>query len=249
MREIMNSYGVSAPHLLWLLLAATSLTVQLLYFYNEESRRLFLAKKITTPMLLLGGLFVLVLNTGGFPAIEGTVLLAMGLGELGIEGSQVVEFREGDGSDAAEQPRTPWTVTAAGVLFLLVNVFLGGVLLLRVQSTQSLLLSTLFGFAVVAIMALLTIRSYRPAATVRTQLLAYSGGLAILAAGAFSNLATGLEPLGRAALVLTVSDSLVLIRMGANWDKRTRAGARTQLAFLVVILLLYYAYIWLLMRG
>ena len=56
------------------------------------------------------------------------------------------------------------------------------------------------------------------------------------------------EPLGRAALVLTVSDSLVLIRMGANWDKRSQAGFRIQLVFLVMILLLYYAFIWLLIR-
>jgi len=246
MRDFMNDFGVSYLHLLWLLLAATNLTVQLLYFYSEESLRLYLAKKITTPMLLFGGLIVVVTSTGGFPAIAGTILLAMGVGELGIEGSQVVESRK---DEERAQTGTPWTVTAAGILFLLVNLLIGIVLLMRVESPQSLLFATLSGFAIVAIMVLLTIRSYRPAAEIRIQLLAYSGGLAILAAGAISSLAAGLEPLGRAALVLTVSDSLVLIRMGASWDKRSPSGFRILLAFLVVILLLYYFYMWLLIRG
>ncbi|RLE17566.1 MAG: hypothetical protein DRJ50_13915 [Actinobacteria bacterium] len=242
----MNSYSVSYLHLLWLLIAATNFAVQLLNFYNEESRRLYLAKKITTPMLLFGGLVVVVLSAGEFPKIAGTILLAMGLGELGIEGSQVVEFRNGE--DRVRKG-TPWTVTAAGVLFLLVNLFIGVILLMRVESPPILLLGTLSGFATVAILALLVIRLCRPTSETRTQLLAYSGGLAVLAAGAFSSLATGLEPLGRAALVLMVSDSLVLVRMGANWDKRNLSGFRIQLAFLVVILLLYYLYIWLLIQG
>lgn len=246
MRETMSSLGVSYLHLLWLLIAAVNLAAQWLYFHNQESRGLYLAKKITTPMLLFGGLIVVVLGSGRFPFIEGTVLLAMGLGELGIEGSQVVEYR--DGNDRVGTG-TPWTVKAAGVLFLLVNLFIGTVLLIRVESPQLLLFWTFSGFASVAILALLIVRWWRPTAETRTQVLAYSGGLAILAAGAFSNLAAGLEPLGRAALVLTVSDSLVLVRMGANWDKRTPAGFRIQLTFLVGILLLYYVYIWLLIGG
>jgi len=246
MGEIMDFIGVSYLHRLWLLIAATNLAVQLLSFYDEKSRRLYVMKKITTPMLLFGGLIVVTLSTGGFPLISGTILLAMGLGELGIEGSQVVEFREREDRARTE---TPWTVTAAGVLFLLVNLFIGIVLLARVDSLQTVLLAAFSGFAAVAIVVVVIIRTCRPTPETRTQLLAYSGGLAVLAAGAISSLATGLEPLSRAALVLTVSDSLVLIRMGANWDKRSQAGFRIQLVFLVMISLLYYAFIWLLIRG
>ncbi len=242
----MNLNSVSYMHLVWLSIAAANLSAQLLNFYNEESRRLYLAKKITTPMLLFGGLVVVALSAGEFPEIAGTILLAMGLGELGIEGSQVVEFRK---SEDRVRTGTPWTVTAAGILFLLVNLFIGVDLLVRIKSPQILLLGTFSGFATVAILAFLVIRLCRPTSETRIQLLAYSGGLAILAAGAFSNLADGLEPLGRAALVLTVSDSLVLVRMGANWDKRNPTGFRIQLAFLVVILWLYYVYIWLLIQG
>ena len=246
MREIMSSFSVSSLHLCWLLLAAANLAAQWLYFHSEGSRRLYLAKKITTPMLLFGGLIVVVLTSGGFPLIEGTILLAMGLGELGIEGSQVVEFRD---TEDRMPTGAPWTVKAAGILFLLVNLFIGTVLLIRVESPQVLLLGAFSGSASVAILALAIVTWCHPTAETRTQVIAYSGGLAILAAGALSNLAAGLEPLGLAALVLTVSDSLVLVRMGANWDKRTPAGFRIQLSFLVGILLLYYVYIWLLIRG
>ena len=43
-------------------------------------------------------------------------------------------------------------------------------------------------------------------------------------------------------MILTVSDSLVLIRMGAGFDKTTPGGRRNLLILMVVILLLYYVY-------
>jgi hypothetical protein len=87
----MNETGIY--HILWITLVITNFVVQLWYFFNDRNRPLFLAKKIITPLLLFGGLAVVIVNTGGFPIIPGIVLLAMGLGEMGIEGSTVVESK------------------------------------------------------------------------------------------------------------------------------------------------------------
>ncbi len=123
------------------------------------------------------------------------------------------------------------------------NLFLGITLLSRVESRQSFYLGTALGFGIVMMMVLFVIIRYRPPAEIRTPLLLYSVGLAILAAGAFSNLFGGIGTLGRAALVLTASDSLVLIRMGAGWNKDRPSGRWTLIVFLVIILLLYYFFI------
>lgn len=235
---MMNDSGIG--HILWIILVLGNFTLQLMYFFDEQHRGLYTAKKVTTPLLLFSALAIVLFNTGGFSLVPAAVLLAMGLGELGIEGSQVVE--NGKASQAAGTEPS-WTVTLGGVLFLLVNLFLGITLLVRAESRQSLYLGILFGFTFVALMTFLIVRFGRPSPETRFQLVVYSAGLIVLAAGALSNLFGGLGTLGRAALILTVSDSLVLIRMGTAWDKNSRSGRRLLLSFLVTILLLYYLFI------
>lgn len=226
--------------LLWILLACGNFSVQLMYFFHDQSSGLYTTKKVTTPLLLFGGLLVVVAGTGGFPLIPGAILLVMGLGELGIEGSRVVE----PGSPGEEPGKfAPWTVTTAGILFLLVNLFIGVTLLIRAESRQSLYLGISIGFTAVVIMAISIFRLCSPPADTRLQLIVYSTGLAVLTAGVVSNLLGGWGILGRAALVLAVSDSLVLIRMGAAWEKNSRIGRGLLLSFLVTILLLYYLFI------
>lgn len=234
----MNDTGLG--HILWIILAICNFTVQLLYFFYDRRPGLYAAKKVTTPLLLFGGLAIVLFNTGSFSLIPGAILLVMGLGELGIEGSRVVE--KGDLNKGAES-KLSWMVTAAGVLFLLVNLFLGITLLIRAGNRQSLYFGIFVGFAVVALMVYSIVRHCRPSAEIRFQLIVYSGGLAVLAAGALSNLSGGLGVLGRAALVLTVSDSLVLIRMGAAWKKEGPGERGLLLIFLITILLLYYLFI------
>ena len=220
-------------HLLWLLLIFANLIIQITYFRNP-SHTLYLAKRITTPAMLWGAVLVIVMTTGRFAPLECSILLAMGLGEIGIEGSQVVEART-----EAPDTKTPWVVTAAGVLFLLVNISLGIVLLVDRLSIYGLIL----GPAAVILMVLLLRRTYVIPDTVRFQVAVYAVGLAVLAAGAVSALVSSPGHLGIAGLVLTVSDSLVLWRMGAAWDKAEHKGYRRLFSFLVVILLLYYGYI------
>ena len=66
--------------------------------------------------------------------------------------------------------------------------------------------------------------------------------LVVLAAGAIAALFGPISRLGIAALILTGSDSLVLIRMGAGLDKGTPGEKRILLILLISILLLYYVY-------
>lgn len=218
--------------ILWSLLAAVNLIIQLRYF-STPSPGLYTAKRISTPTLLVCAALVIVITSGEFLHPETILLLAMGLGELGIEGSSVVESegpRDGQGAS--------WMVTAAGVLFLLVNLTLGTILLLREPS----LLGLLTGAALVVSIVLLLGRLYQIPGTILFQIRVYSIGLAVLAAGAFSSLFSGPEGLGIAGLLLTISDSLVLWRMGADWDSESPAGCRRLRSFLVVILLLYYSF-------
>ena len=91
-------------------------------------------------------------------------------------------------------------------------------------------------------MLVLVFRLFAPEKTVRTQMLLYAPGLVVLAAGAVAALFGPVSGLGLAAIILTVSDSLVLIRMGAGFDKTTPRGKRILLILMVVILLLYYVY-------
>jgi hypothetical protein len=162
----------------------------------------------------------------------------MAIGELGMEGSNVVTSQG--------EPPTPlerWAVTLAGLLFLLVNVFLGTVLLVRIGAALPIAIGFGAALAWVASMLLLVFRFFAPEKTVRTQMLLYAPGLVVLAAGAVAALFGPVSGLGVAALILTVSDSLVLIRLGANFDKATPSGRRNLFVLLVAILLLYYAYI------
>ena len=70
----------------------------------------------------------------------------------------------------------------------------------------------------------------------------YAASIMILFAGALTDIYKGISLLGIAAAILTVSDSLVLIRMGADFKKNTVSGFRILFGFLVGILLLYYVY-------
>ncbi|MDF1569315.1 MAG: hypothetical protein P1P77_14945 [Spirochaetaceae bacterium] len=224
-------------HVTWLLIAAVNLVIQIVYFKRDDSQVLFAAKKVTTPLLLFGGLGVSWLTAGSFPGIPGILLLAMGLGELGIEGSAVVEGTKGKDS------HSPWLVTAAGVVFLLVNLFLGGLLLTRTPDFSKWILGLLAGTAFTAGFDVLLLRRFRPSGSVRFQTLAYSLGLAILISGAAADIAGGWGSLGRAAAILALSDSLVLVRMAANWNKDILGQRRTLLVFLVTIMLLYIFFI------
>lgn len=233
---------VNVPHAIWLALVAFNFIVQLAYFRDERAE-LFIAKKSTTPLLLLGGFVVLWTGTGDVPIVPGVLLVAMGLGELGIEGSQVVE------SKADTRPQgPPWTVTAAGVLFLLVNVCLGIVLLSRHFSPFRLPLAIFVGCSIVASVTWVMVQRNQPRSEFRTQIVAYSTGLAVLASGTAAGFIAALSSevdvsrLTAAAAILVVSDSLVLWRMGASWDKTKAAERRILLFFLASILLLYYAY-------
>jgi hypothetical protein len=229
----------------WILLAAVNFIVQLACFFNERSRPLFIAKKATTPLLLFSGLGIVMIGSGGFPLIPGLILAFMGLGELGIEGSGVVEA---DRDTGRVRGADSLVVTLAGALFLLVNIFIGTVLLYRCGAllliAGSLLLSTLFFSTLLALFFSL----FKPPGELRFQISLYSLSLMVLAAGVLTDIPEGLTPLGGAAALLTLSDFLVLIRMGAGFNRKSRRGFFILLAFLIVILLLYYLFIAVLIR-
>ena len=229
----MNTSFFLSVHFFWIILVIINFVVQLVYFFNDGDIRLFRTKKVTTPLLLFAGLAIVVIKTGTFPVIPGVILLAMALGELGIEGSSVVESGE---------EKTSVVVILAGVLFLLVNIFIGGFLIFKGNDIPVILFSGLISALIIAVMLLVTIKVFGTRSDIRTQMILYSLGLAVLMTGALSDAEGGISFLGKAALVLSVSDSLVLIRMGANFDKKTKKGFGILLGFLIVILLLYYLY-------
>ena len=235
-----SAYGLF--RIIWLLAAIFNFAVQLAYFKNDGSMALFRAKKVTTPLLLFSGLLIVIVESGGFPLVPGVILLAMGLGEIGIEGSSVVEKHEGEDSGAGGSV----IVLLAGILFLLVNVFIGAFLIITNEPGLFTLVSAAAALGVIALMLLICFRTFSPGPELRTQMLLYSIGLVILLAGVITDARGGLSALGLAGAVLTVSDSLVLIRMGAGFDKQIAGQRGILLAFLVVILLLYYFYMWLL---
>lgn len=225
-------------NLAWVALAATNLLIQLLCFFRDESRPLYWAKKTTTPLLLLGGFAIVWHASGTAFSVASVLLLAMGVGEIGIEGSSVVTSR-------SEPPSSldRWLVTTAGVIFIAVNVFLGGVLLARANGALPIAVGFAAAAASVGAMVALVLRLCAPEATVRTQMLLYAPGLVVLAAGAIAALFGPGSRLGTAAILLTVSDSLVLIRMGAGLDEEVPRERNALLILLISILLLYYAYI------
>jgi hypothetical protein len=224
-------------HLLWIVLVVVNLVVQILVFFRGENRPLFWAKKVTTPLLLFGGFLILWYQSGTAFSVASIILLAMGVGEIGIEGSHVVTSQGGPPT-ALEK----WMVTIAGLLFLLVNAFLGTVLLVQIRAALPIAIGFGAAVALVTAMLLLVFRLFAPEKTVRTQMLLYAPGLVVLAAGAIAALFGPVTGLGIAAVILTVSDSLVLIRMGIGFDKTTPTGRRILFTLMVVILLLYYVY-------
>ena len=233
----MNQSFFFSLHFSWIILVLVNFAIQLAYFYKDKSRGLFGAKKITTPLLLFFGLFIVILNTQSFPFIPGVILLAMALGEIGIEGSSVVQAKEG-----GEDSKDSIIVTLAGVLFLLVNVFIGIVLFVRIGVVIPIVIGLIIGVLSFLLMNAFVFRVFKPRGEVRMQIVLYSVGLVVLCGGAGADVFAGLSHLGLAALILTISDSLVLIRMGAAYEKDTVGGFRILLAFLVLILILYYVY-------
>ena len=224
-------------HILWIVLVVANQLVQILCFFRDENRPLHWAKKVTTPLLLFSAFLILWVHSGTAFSVASIILLAMGIGEIGMEGSQVVTS-QGGSPTALER----WSVTIAGLLFLLVNVFLGTVLLIRISAAVPIAIGFGVAAAWVTTMLMLVFSLFAPEKTVRTQMLLYAPGLVVLAAGAVAALFGPVSRLGVAAIILTVSDSLVLIRMGAGFDKATPGGRRNLLILMVVILLLYYVY-------
>jgi hypothetical protein len=207
------------------------------FFVRDENRPLYWTKKVTTPLLLFSAFLILWDHSGTTFSVASIILLAMGVGEIGMEGSHVVTSQGGPPT-ALER----WMVTIAGLLFLLVNAFLGTVLLVQIRAALPIAIGFGAAVALVTTMLMLVFRLFAPENTVRTQMLLYAPGLVVLAAGAVAALFGPVSGLGVAAIILTVSDSLVLIRMGAGFDKTTPRGRRILLTLMVVILLLYYVY-------
>lgn len=224
-------------HLLWTFLVVVNLIVQILCFRRDEDRSLHWVKKVTTPLLLFSAFLILWVHSGTVSSVASIILLMMAIGELGMEGSNVVTSQDGPPSALDK-----WSVTIAGILFLLVNVLLGTVLLIQIGAALPIAIGFCVSLALVASMLLLVFKTFSPEKTVRTQMLLYSPGLVVLAAGAVAALFGPVSHLGVAGLILTVSDSLVLIRLGAGFDKEVSSERRKLFALMAVILLLYYVY-------
>jgi len=227
----------------WWFWVGTNFLIQLLFFFRDQNFGLFFAKKVSTPLLLFWSAGVAWYSGGESHLFPVGILLLMGLGELGIEGSKVVQGPESIGTTLGRWENL--RVTVAGILFLLVNVLLGGYLFwgsLDVLSPIVVMVATFGALVGVGLPLILTLRFGCPARDVRGQMIGYSLGLFLLALGSFVNWSTGLTSLGLAGLILTVSDTLVLVRMGAGFDKSSTRGFGVLLGFLVVILLLYYSF-------
>ena len=226
-------------HFYWVFLAVVNLGIQVAFFYDDRNNGLFIAKKITTPLLLFFALFIVVLESGGFPLVPCAILAAMGIGEFGMEGSNVVQTKMDDEGGPGE---TPLSVILAGVLFLLVNLFIGGTLMVKCGRIPVILVSLGISGAVISLLFSVVFKRFQPPQETKNQMMLYSACIIVLFAGALSDIVGGISTLGVAAVILTVSDSLVLVRMGADFRKNTVSGFRTLFAFLVGILLLYYVY-------
>lgn len=235
----MKSSFFSSPHFFWLLLAGVNFVIQLTYFYNDRKQGLFIAKKITTPLLLFSALLIVIFESGGFPLIPCVILLAMGIGELGIEGSSAVQAKK---NNSGPETGTSLIVLLAGILFLLVNVFIGVILMIQNNHQSVIPTSLTISILIIALIVFLTVKTFSPPKDIRMQTVLYAIGLTVLFAGALADIRTGISTLGIAACLLTLSDTLVLIRMGSGISKETSRGFRIQLGFLVVILIIYYVY-------
>lgn len=237
-------------HYIWIALALVNFSIQLGYFFNDRSLFLFRAKKVTTPLLLFLALWISTHYGQSFAWIPCLILLAMGLGEIGIEGSNVVEAVDKNTAPAEKKPASI-IITLAGILFLLVNIFIGSVLLYRVADPQIILNASLLSVFLIGTMLVLLMKLAKPEPDLRLPIYLYAIGLVILLAGGLADALLSLQTtanllnisgLGLAGLILASSDSLVLIRMGARWQKTNRTQKSVLLAFLIAILLLYYFY-------
>ncbi len=235
----MNPSFFFSLHFLWIILAVVNLVIQLAFFYHDRNQGLFMAKKVTTPMLLFLALLIVVLKVKSFPLIPCAILAAMGIAELGMEGSNVVQTTKDGGN---EPQKTSLIVTLAGVLFLLVNVFIGVALMIQSGRMTDILGGLVVGVLCISLLFSQVIRILEPSRETKTQISLYAIGIVILFTGTLADIFRGISTLGIAAAILTASDSLVLVRMGAGFDKNTDSGFRTLLVFLLCILLLYYAY-------
>ena len=224
-------------HMLWIALVVANLVIQILCFFRDQNQPLFWAKKLTTPLLLFSAFLILWYHSGTALSVASIILLAMAIGEIGMEGSNAMTSQGGTPTTLER-----WGVTIAGVLFLLVNVFLGMVLLVRVSAALPIAIGFVASIVLVTTMLLLVFKLFDPEKSVRTQLLLYAPGLVVLAAGSLAALFGPVSRLGIAGIILTISDSLVLIRLGAGFDKSTPGGRRILLILMVGILLLYYLY-------
>jgi hypothetical protein len=62
---------------IWFAVAGVNLIAQVWYFFADENRMLYAAKRITTPLLLLLAFVFSLINRGGLTLIPGTILLAI----------------------------------------------------------------------------------------------------------------------------------------------------------------------------
>lgn len=225
-------------HLVWITIVLINLIIQLAYFFRDGNSLLYLGKRITTPLLLLGAMVLVLLSSPPLSILTLVILSLMGLGEIGIEGSSVVEKRAMN--ENARKLET-LKVTLAGILFLLVNLILGIALL---AGMSFWLIASMLGIslALYGMMNFTFALIFDLDGESKFQTRVYSAGLVVLLAGALGDIRNGLSQLGLAALILSLSDTLVLIRMAAGFDKQSRKGYVVTLIFLVIILLLYYFY-------
>lgn len=237
-------------HMLWLVLVLGNFIIQIAYFIDDSKKSLYLGKKVTTPLMLGFALFIVVLGKNSFPVVPGLIFLAMGIGEMGIEGSYVVENRAG--GDLQKSLKTTKLsqviVTTAGVLFLLVNIGIGGYLLLQYQYIWHVIITCLVSSIAILIILFQALHQFKPDQATAKNMMLYGIGIIILFAGAMLNVWEEASLLGWAAALLTISDTLVLIRMGADYDKNTVSGFWTLLMYLIVILLVYYTFMGLLIH-
>lgn len=227
------------PHNLWLILAIINFSGQLLYFRHDRSNSFFLAKKITTPLLLFGALSLVLTGEHGASPLIIVVLAAMGIGELGIEGSYVVEKT---GRTRNTGSREEMITSAAGALFLIVNLLLGTALLFR-SDHHFLLISICAGILLYTLLAAFFMIVIKPGRNDKFTIIIYSISLAVLFSGSISGIFTGISHLSLAGLLLTISDTLVLIRMGLNFEKKNRKEKQILGLLLISICLLYYSFI------
>lgn len=213
------------------IIVVVNFIIQLRYFH-VPSKTLYVSKRVTTPLLHVAAILSVALSGGSLFSFPVLILLMMAIGEIGIEGSSVVE-------SGTDQPKPSVTVLLSGILFLLVNLLLGGYLLFG----GKVLIPLLIGSALVTLLLLLIFKVNQVPKQMVFQVVLYGAGIAVLSSGAISSLSRAVSPLGLAAAILSLSDSLVLYRMAAGWDKDIAIQRRALEIFLILILVLYYLFI------